>query len=174
MLAESAEPGVADVASAGHAVRDGGAALLEQGGKDRLVGHRAAGDADIRQVDLEDALHEREGARLDFVDVARALVVSGAGMALGVAMVEVGIEKRTRGRRENVLARDQVDRVAAPLVLRLADAVDLAEFRSRVHAFSCQSKTALHRLHALAGDTVGVSRPLFQQPTACKHPQGAI
>ena len=133
VLAERPEAGVADVAAAGDAVGKRGAALLQQGAEDGLVGGGPAGQTDVGPVRRKDLLHERLGSLLHLIDIAGALVIARAGVAFRIAMVEVGVEKRAGGRREYVLARDQVDRLAPPPILRPAQARDLLQRRKRVH-----------------------------------------
>ena len=79
------------------------------------------------QDGAEQFADNRGRAAFDFVDVLGALVVPSARMALGVAVVEIGVEQRPCRRRENILAGNQVDRLGPPLVLGLAKPVHLAQ-----------------------------------------------
>ena len=98
-----------------------GSAFLHQRREHGLVRHGAAGESDIHVIGRKDALQDRMRPGLDHVDVARALVVPGTGMAWWVAVVNVRIRTLQPRRRSAGIAWRQHGRARAPLVLRATE-----------------------------------------------------
>ena len=117
-------PAVRQVAAVGQAEPHDRVAGLEQRVVDGHVRGRARVRLDVGVVDLEQALRARDRQLLERVDVALALVVALAGVALGVLVGQDRSQRLEHRRRGVVLRRDEAHRLGLIALLRLDERED--------------------------------------------------
>ena len=148
-LPEAAHAVVGDVPPHRDAVRDDRRAAGDKPREHGLVGDGAGDGPDVGPPAAEEAPADLGRLRLDFVHVARALVVAAARVPLRVAVEEVRVEDGAGGAREHVLRRDEVQRLRPPCVVAIERLAKVLEEPLRVFEDGVGHRTSGGRVHVV-------------------------